>query len=484
MTFNVINDGDPVLASPVMQNWRDTNYGSNLTPKDSTGGDVDGTLDIGKADAHWRDAWFGDGTNVVFRVDSTNQRAGVGISVPGADFQVVGSSGSSKIWIGNYTSDDCYAMFYNSGNIFSVGVDHSDNYKFKISDASVVGTNDRLVIDSAGNVGIGTSRPLPSPFTVFNGLHVDGSLTSTLIEGETAAYLHLLDATGTTNQKTWEIVNAGQKTRFRALNDSLGETYNFLTMDHSNGCVGIGMISPSYLLDVATENSGSTNTSAIRNTSNTASSHATNRIQVGGTSAGIASTHWTDGTTNYYAGFSAGAGDFKISTNSNLTSEAFNINATTGSVGLIKGGYSSTTFAVGKSSATDKFEVYGTSSPMYSDQRLTTTGINRFRFHVDNSGEKSGYVGIESSSTDAIMKLKKDNGPVVELNGNNDQFTIKNSTSAAGIIGDTTEFQFFNTGWDENLYLTDSGRTGATEQDWIEVKIGANTGYIRVYASK
>lgn len=36
----------------------------------------------------------------------------------------------------------------------------------------------------------------------------------------------------------------------------------------------------------------------------------------------------------------------------------------------------------------------------------------------------------------------------------------------------------------ENLEFVDAGSTGATEQDWIEVQVGGNTGYVRVFASK
>jgi hypothetical protein len=36
----------------------------------------------------------------------------------------------------------------------------------------------------------------------------------------------------------------------------------------------------------------------------------------------------------------------------------------------------------------------------------------------------------------------------------------------------------------EDFAVVDAGSTGATAQDWIEVKIGGNTGYIRVYATK
>jgi hypothetical protein len=38
--------------------------------------------------------------------------------------------------------------------------------------------------------------------------------------------------------------------------------------------------------------------------------------------------------------------------------------------------------------------------------------------------------------------------------------------------------------WTEALEFFDAGRASATEQDWITVKVGGETGYIRVYASK
>jgi hypothetical protein len=41
---------------------------------------------------------------------------------------------------------------------FAMGVDDSDSDKFKIS-TTALGTNDRLTIDSSGNVGIGTNDP-------------------------------------------------------------------------------------------------------------------------------------------------------------------------------------------------------------------------------------------------------------------------------------------------------------------------------------
>lgn len=43
---------------------------------------------------------------------------------------------------------------------------------------------------------------------------------------------------------------------------------------------------------------------------------------------------------------------------------------------------------------------------------------------------------------------------------------------------------YFFDGATQDFYLVDSGRTGATEQDWMEVNIGGHTGYIRVYSAK
>lgn len=64
------------------------------------------------------------------------------------------------------------------------------------------------------------------------------------------------------------------------------------------------------------------------------------------------------------------------------------------------------------------------------------------------------------------------------------------STTKAGDAGPTDRMAvhadgeieiFFTT---ENLTFVDAGSVGATAQDWIEVTVGGNTGYIRVYAAK
>ena len=92
-----------------------------------------------------------------------NNRGNVGIGVdPSGNtdrLQIDNPANPTSIRIGDNTTDDCYVVFNTDGNDWSIGTDRSDSNKFKISDHSRVGTNDRLVIDGSGNVGIGTTSP-------------------------------------------------------------------------------------------------------------------------------------------------------------------------------------------------------------------------------------------------------------------------------------------------------------------------------------
>ena len=55
--------------------------------------------------------------------------------------------------------DPHLGFIINGVDEWCMGIDNSDSDKFKISDAGTLGSNDRLVIDTSGNVGIGTASP-------------------------------------------------------------------------------------------------------------------------------------------------------------------------------------------------------------------------------------------------------------------------------------------------------------------------------------
>jgi len=104
----------------------------------------------------------GVGTTVLsskFTIDQ-NSASGVALTVTGggtgaslATFtRDIGASGTININAG----DGDAQIRFTSNNDFAIGVDDTT---FRISDNTSVGTNDRFVIDSSGNVGIGTSTP-------------------------------------------------------------------------------------------------------------------------------------------------------------------------------------------------------------------------------------------------------------------------------------------------------------------------------------
>ena len=60
MTFNVLSDGDDILATPLMQNYRHCNFGSDLLPVDNVGGGVNNTLSLGSSSYRWASGYFYD----------------------------------------------------------------------------------------------------------------------------------------------------------------------------------------------------------------------------------------------------------------------------------------------------------------------------------------------------------------------------------------------------------------------------------------
>ncbi len=77
-----------------------------------------------------------------------NGNVGIGTASPGENLEIEVTD-----------SSDPAITFDSNGNEFTIGIDSSDSDKFKISDNTALGTNDRFVIDSTGNIGIGTHTP-------------------------------------------------------------------------------------------------------------------------------------------------------------------------------------------------------------------------------------------------------------------------------------------------------------------------------------
>lgn len=98
------------------------------------------------------------------------------------------------------------------------------------------------------------------------------------------------------------------------------------------------------------------------------------------------------------------------------------------------------------------------------------------RWEIETVGEGSGPgafdIAFRPGGTEALS-LKTDGTTIIWGNA----AIVGNPPSSGGTL------LTLNT-QTEILDFIDAGSTGATEQDWIEVAVDGNTGYIRVYASK
>src|SRR6056300_2086767 len=93
-------------------------------------------------------------------IDSS-ENVGIGTSNPPHKFSVFGTgAGNATVQIeGEGGADPLINFLANNTQHWALGIDDSDSDKFKISEHSALGTNDYLVVDVTGNVGIGNDDP-------------------------------------------------------------------------------------------------------------------------------------------------------------------------------------------------------------------------------------------------------------------------------------------------------------------------------------
>jgi len=170
MAFVVITDGDFGTASVVMDNFRDTNYGSPLLPKTSTGANNDNALDVGSSSVRWRNGYFAGEVDVegIFQVGSTSWPTST-VGKVNNRVSVLDASDDSLILAGNFENT---AASGNGGDIYlgarrtTAGTDFSysrirgektsasgsDGTSLAFSTTTTGGTvTDRFTIDASGN---------------------------------------------------------------------------------------------------------------------------------------------------------------------------------------------------------------------------------------------------------------------------------------------------------------------------------------------
>ena len=104
---------------------------------------------------------------------------GINSTTPEYPLHVVGTSNAQALIQNTSTAagSDATLLFNRSGQTIAIGIDQTDN-SFRIADNNVLGVNDRFVIDTSGQVGIGTTSP-NAKLDVNGNAVVSGSLTVT-----------------------------------------------------------------------------------------------------------------------------------------------------------------------------------------------------------------------------------------------------------------------------------------------------------------
>ena len=108
----------------------------------------------------------GDGTGSTISLSTSivSVSGNVGIGTTGPSIPLVvedANAGTNPVaqFKNTGSNEDASILFTNDAQNIIIGIDGSDSDKFKISDNTAHGTNDRVTMDTSGNIGIGTSAP-------------------------------------------------------------------------------------------------------------------------------------------------------------------------------------------------------------------------------------------------------------------------------------------------------------------------------------
>ena len=202
----------------------------------------------------------------------TNGRMGIGTSTPNQKLSIFNNAADAAIE---------FSTVSGANEKWSIGIDDSDGAKFKISSSSALGTNDRLVINGAGNIGIGTASPNGKlhVYSGASGAAVNSAADELVLEGSGNAGLTLMtpDASnsmiyfgtpsdGVGAQINWnhtsDLFTIGAHNTGADVTIQAGSGTDVMRI-LDTGFVGIGTTTPSSLLAMGTTSVSGSRTAGI-----------------------------------------------------------------------------------------------------------------------------------------------------------------------------------------------------------------------------
>jgi len=370
---------------------------------------------------------------------------------------------------------DCKIVFNNvPGNAWSLGLDNSDGDKFKISGSGALGTSDRVVIDSNGNMGLGTSDPGARVHTEQSGgVHFVAKTThaTNLVD-----FLTFLDSASTVVQRV----------RFDPTASTLfyrGPTSTFIQIHLGSGFVNVGGIvdyTPGEALDCA-GNYGGTRAIRVYNTSDADSTRsAAVRIKVGGTSAGDPFLHMNvHGATDWSLGIDNSDSDsFKISASSALGTNDYLAITTAGAWAFSGDSFVFSPISNQHNQIQIDNQFVGKDSKLHLSVLGATGGDPFVLFNVPSGSQWS--IGIDNSDSDKfkIMQgsaLTTDAGFVMESN----QKLIFGGLAQA-VPDSTVMFYFTVASSTQASMLLENFQSGNNIHTDYRLKSTSHAGYLRL----
>ena len=144
---------DDLSASPQLSLTRGATQFTGIAIRGSVAADR-ALFSVGSDDALYIGRHAGGGgawTKQVSFLDNGN--VGIGTDAPASLLHISQAAANTTLRIGNNANYDQF-IYFNGGNDWSFGMDYSDSNAFVLSNASTVGTNNRLVFTTAGVIEI------------------------------------------------------------------------------------------------------------------------------------------------------------------------------------------------------------------------------------------------------------------------------------------------------------------------------------------